>query len=83
MTIIFNLILIATVLLVAAVFIDIIAGWIKFKYYRKCPYCEHNMTYQYRRVDTDGDTECYVFHCPCCGAFENVTPIEMLREKEK
>ena len=66
---------------VAILFITILAGWVRFKYFRKCPYCHKRMHYQYKRIDKDGDIECYVFHCPYCGAFENVTPIEMLREE--
>ena len=30
---------------------------------------------------SDGSVKEYVFHCNHCGAFENVTPIEMLREE--
>ena len=66
---------------VAILFITILAGWVRFKYFRKCPYCHKRMHYQYKRIDKDGDIECYVFHCPHCGTFENVTSIEMLREK--
>jgi hypothetical protein len=65
----------------AILFINILAGWVHFKYFRKCPYCYERMHYQYRRLDKDGDTEYYVFHCPHCGAFENVPPIEMLIEE--
>ena len=74
-------IVIALLVLVAILFIAILAGWVRFKYFRKCPYCHKRMHYQYKRIDKDGDIECYVFHCPHCGAFENVTPIEMLREE--
>jgi hypothetical protein len=74
-------IVIALLVFVAILFITILAGWVRFKYFRKCPYCHKRMHYQYKRIDKDGDTECYVFHCPHCGAFENVTSIEMLREK--
>ena len=74
-------IVIALLVFVVILFITILAGWVRFKYFRKCPYCHKRMHYQYKRIDKDGDIECYVFHCPHCGAFENVTPIEMLREE--
>ena len=75
------LVIIILAIIVIAVFLDILTGWIHFKYFRKCPYCNHRMKYQYKRLDKDGDIECYVFHCFHCGAFENVTPLEMIREE--
>ena len=75
------LVIIILAIIVIAVFLDILTGWIHFKYFRKCPYCNHRMKYQYKRLDKDGDIECYVFHCSHCGAFENVTPLEMIREE--
>ena len=77
--IIWGIIILSTIVII--VFLNILIGWIHFKYFRKCPYCNHRMKYQYKRLDKDGDIECYVFRCPHCGAFENVTPIEMIREE--
>jgi len=66
---------------VVFLFVNILVGWVHFKYFRKCPYCHERMHYQYKKTDKNRKVECYVFHCTHCGAFENVTPVEMIEEE--
>ena len=75
-------ILLILTVFVVFIFINIAASILLAYYNRKCPYCGKRMKLQYTRRDKNGDIECYVFHCPHCGAFENVTPIEMVREHQ-
>ena len=73
-------ILLILAIFVLFVFLNIALSMFLAFHNRKCPYCGKRMKLQYTRRDEDGDIECYVFHCPHCGAFENVPPIEMVRE---
>lgn len=68
-------------IIVVFLFINIVAGWLHFKYFRKCPRCHNKMEYQYKIVDKDGSTDGYVFYCPYCRTFEKVTTVEMIREE--
>jgi hypothetical protein len=61
--------------------LNVVLGIVLTFHFRKCPYCGKRMSYQYKRTEPDGSVKEYVFHCNHCGAFENVTPIEMLREE--
>jgi predicted RNA-binding Zn-ribbon protein involved in translation (DUF1610 family) len=40
---------------------------------RKCPYCGKTMHYKGLRYDNDHEeNDRYIFHCPHCGAWEEV-----------
>ena len=74
----------ATVIIVVGfllfIVLNIVIGMFLIYFNRKCPYCGKRMKYQYKRMNLDGSVDAYIFHCPHCGAFENVAPPEMVKE---
>ena len=76
-----KLLLIAVIILagfILVVFVDIFCAF----HVRKCPYCGKKMKFVYEKKDNQGNFQCWVFHCPHCGAYEDVTP-EQLNEEKK
>ena len=43
--------------------------------HRPCPHCSHSMEYKGEKQHTDGDI--YLFHCPKCGAWDEVPKAEL------
>lgn len=50
-------------------------------HWRPCKHCGHNM--EYRGLKEDSDNGHYLFHCPKCGAWEQIPREEFLRDCDK
>lgn len=78
--------MLVVVVVLACVFLFIVVniamGLLLAFYNRKCPYCGKRTKYQYKRTNESGSVEEFVFHCPHCGAFENVKPSELMGESD-
>lgn len=78
--------MLVVVVVLACVLIFIVAniamGLLFAFYNRKCSYCGKRTKYQYKRTNVRGGVEEFVFHCPHCGAFENVKPDELMEESD-
>lgn len=69
--------------IVMLMFLNIFIGIALAFYNRKCPYCGKRMKHMRDNYDQRGHVEEYNFHCPHCGAWEKVTPMEMIREQHQ
>lgn len=43
--------------------------------HRPCPHCNHSMEYKGEKQRTEGNV--YLFHCPKCGAWDEVPKAEL------
>ena len=43
--------------------------------HRPCPHCSHSMEYKGEKQHTEGNI--YLFHCPKCGAWDEVPKVEL------
>lgn len=43
--------------------------------HRPCPHCSHSMEYKGEKQRTEGNV--YLFHCPKCGAWDEVPKAEL------
>ena len=66
---------------VLMLFLNIVISIALAFYNRKCPYCGKRMKHMKDTRDAKGHVEEYNFNCPHCGAWEKVTPMEMIREQ--
>ena len=55
--------------------------YIVWFHWRTCKYCSHNM--EYKGLKEDGDNSHYLFHCPHCGAWEQIPKEEFFRDLDK
>ena len=51
--------------------------WLAWFHWRSCKHCNHTMEYKGLKPD-DGNGH-YLFHCPNCGAWEQISKEEFLR----
>lgn len=64
------------IFLVAGILILVLFGrFILLFNHRPCPHCSHSMEYKGEKQRTEGNV--YLFHCPKCGAWEEVPRAEL------
>ena len=78
---IFGSILAAIGLVLLAAFLIITSQYLLFFKWRLCKRCNHNMEYKGLREDSDNGH--YLFHCPHCGAWEQIPKEEFYREIDR
>lgn len=64
-------------IILAAFFIVTLQYLVFFKW-RNCKYCHHHM--DFRGLKEVDDNSHYLFHCPNCGAWEQIPKEEFLRQ---
>ena len=67
---IFGSIFAAIGLVLLAAFLIITSQYLLFFKWRSCKHCHHNM--EYKGLKEDNNNGHYLFHCPECGAWEQV-----------
>ena len=73
-------IILALLFIVGSVLIICGVHYFSWFHWRFCKHCKHRMEYKGLKEDNDGGH--YLFHCPHCGAWEQVPKHEFLREAE-
>lgn len=64
------------IFLVAGILILVLFGrFILLFNHRPCPHCSHSMEYKGEKQRTEGNV--YLFHCPKCGAWDEVPKAEL------
>ena len=72
------LVVIGVVLIVCFVFVTHYLMWFHCKL---CKYCNHTM--EYKGLKEDGCNGHYLFHCPKCGAWEEIAKEDFFRDVDK
>ena len=68
--------IIVGIIFVAVILVLVLFGiFILLFNHRPCPHCSHSMEYKGEKQHTDGDI--YLFHCPKCGAWDEVPKAEL------
>lgn len=74
--------------IIAAVFLIVlfacsvfVAQYFVWFHWRLCKYCHHSM--EFKGLKEDSDNGHYLFHCPKCGAWEQIPKEEFLRDCDK
>ena len=68
--------IIVGIIFVAVILVLVLFGrFILLFNHRPCPHCSHSMEYNGEKQHTDGDI--YLFHCPKCGAWDEVPKAEL------
>ena len=75
---IFGAVIIGLSIIMLAAFGYISLQFLLFFHWRKCKHCNHNM--DYRGFKDDDDNGHYLFHCPECGAWDQVPREEFFRQ---
>lgn len=55
--------------------------YIMYFHYRQCRHCGH--TLEYKGLKEDSGNGHHLFHCPKCGAWEQITPEDFFRDIDK
>ena len=68
--------IIVGIIFVAVILVLVLFGrFILLFNHRPCPHCSHSMEYKGEKHHADGDI--YLFHCPKCGAWDEVPKAEL------
>lgn len=77
----FLIIIAALFFVVLATGAVLVTKYLMWFHYRPCKYCGHSM--EYKGLKEGGGSGHYLFHCPKCGAWEEISQEMFLREEEK
>ena len=80
-TIIIGTILILLIVILVFACIACAIHWYTWFYWRPCKHCGH--TLEYKGLKDDNDNGHYLFHCPKCGAWEQIPKEEFIRKVNK
>lgn len=76
--VIFGAIVVSLFLIFGAASLFVFIQYITFFRFRSCKHCKHTMEYKgLKEDDADGH---YLFHCPECGAWEQVPRSEFFQQ---
>ena len=62
-------------------FLLVTINFLKFFYWHKCKHCHHTMNY--KGLKEDDNNGHYLFHCPKCGAWEQIPREEFIHSCDK
>lgn len=74
---IFGTLVCVVILILLVAFAHIGIHFLTFFYWRNCNYCGHRMKYRGVKEYPKGD--CYIFYCPKCGAWEEISKHEFTK----
>ena len=74
----FGAIVFALALILLMAFIFLSMQFLLFFKWRKCNHCHHTM--EYKGMKEDDNNGHYLFHCPKCGAWEQVPKEDFFRQ---
>jgi peptide subunit release factor 1 (eRF1) len=74
-------VLLAVLAVIVFMFLVVGLKFVTWFYLRHCKHCHHTMDYKGEKEDDNNGH--YLFHCPKCGAWEQVTKEQFVREWDK
>ncbi len=71
----------ALMLIIGFACVIFVFHYLSWFHWHKCQYCNHNMVYKgFKEDDSDGH---YLFYCPKCGAWDQISRHEFLRDENE